>query len=596
MKRRSSAAWVLGLTSVSSLMVTLDATVVATALSAIRQHLGATLGELEWTTNAYALSFAVLLMSGSAAGDRFGRRKVFVIGLGLFSIASAACAMTHDVSWLIAMRAVQGGGAALVMPNALALLSEAYPPARRGWALGVLAGVAGLGVVGGPVVGGAITQGAAWQWIFWINVPIGLIAVALSCARMAESRGQNTALDLPGLLLVSGAGLGIVWGLVRGNTVGWGSPEVLLTLVGGVVLAAGFVSWELRTVTPMLPMRLWRSRAFSAGNAAAFALQASLFGAVFFMAQFQQVALAQGPLHSGLRLLPWTGTVTLVAPRAGALVDRMGERPMVVVGLMLQAIGFAWISLIAAPDDGIRQHGRPDGDRRGGHVDGLPRGAEGRDRRSGRRRARQGLGDVQHGAPARCRVRRRDRGRGLLRDRRLRLTTVLHGRVHARDARRGGSVTRRLARRLATARHGGPDPRDQRGRCLDGGLAAIPLQPAPEGSGLQRPVCGARTPSRPRARAGTALRGCRGAPCRPEGTPTRQRPRAKCYRISHNGPACRAQAAVRRPNRRDATAPERASRQMHQAIAMTASCAVLAPVDVCPIHSPRIVSMIGVNG
>ena len=349
MKRRSSAAWVLGLTSVSSLMVTLDATVVATALSAIRQHLGATLGELEWTTNAYALSFAVLLMSGSAAGDRFGRRKVFVIGLGLFSIASAACAMAHDVSWLIAMRAVQGGGAALVMPNALALLSEAYPPARRGWALGVLAGVAGLGVVGGPVVGGAITQGAAWQWIFWINVPIGLIAVALSCARMAESRGQNTALDLPGLLLVSGAGLGIVWGLVRGNTVGWGSPEVLLTLVGGVVLAAGFVSWELRTVTPMLPMRLWRSRAFSAGNAAAFALQASLFGAVFFMAQFQQVALAQGPLHSGLRLLPWTGTVTLVAPRAGALVDRVGERPMVVVGLMLQAIGFAWISLIASP-------------------------------------------------------------------------------------------------------------------------------------------------------------------------------------------------------------------------------------------------------
>jgi EmrB/QacA subfamily drug resistance transporter len=349
MKGKSTASWVLALTSVASLMVALDATVVATALSSIRQHLGATITQLEWTTNAYSLSFAVLLMSGAALGDRFGRRTVFALGLGVFSAASAACALSPDVGWLIAMRAVQGVGAALVMPNALALLGEAYPPERRGWALGVFAGVTGLAVLGGPVVGGAITQGIAWQWIFWLNVPIGVVAIILSVLRIRDSRGFDTALDIPGLLLVTGAGLGLVWGLVRGNSAGWGSFEVLSALIGGAALTVGFVLWELRASAPMLPMRFFRSRAFSAGNASVFLLHTSLFGAVFFMAQFQQVSLGQGPLASGLRLLPWTGTLFVVAPKAGELVDRIGERPLIVAGLLLQGIGFGWISLIASP-------------------------------------------------------------------------------------------------------------------------------------------------------------------------------------------------------------------------------------------------------
>ncbi len=349
MKGKSIAGWVLALTSVASLMVALDATVVATALSSIRLHLGATIEQLEWTSNAYALSFAVLLMSGAAIGDRFGRRGVFAVGLAVFSAASAACALSPDVGWLIAMRTVQGVGAALVMPNALALLSEAYPPERSGWALGVFAGVTGLAVLGGPVVGGAITQGIAWQWIFWLNVPIGVVAIALSLVRVRESRGPDTRLDLLGLALVTGAGLGLVWGLVRGNSAGWASLEVLGTLIGGALLAVGFVLWERRTAVPMLPMRFFRSRAFSAGNASVFLLHTSLFGAVFFMAQFQQVALGQGPLDSGLRLLPWTGTLFVVAPKAGELVDRIGERPLIVTGLLMQAIGFGWISLIASP-------------------------------------------------------------------------------------------------------------------------------------------------------------------------------------------------------------------------------------------------------
>jgi EmrB/QacA subfamily drug resistance transporter len=275
---------------------------------------------------------------------------VFAAGLGLFVAASAACALAPNVGVLIAARAVQGAGAAMVMPVALSLLSAAYPPERRGWALGIFSGVTGLAVLGGPVVGGAITQGIAWQWIFWLNVPIGLVAIVLVLRRIQESFGPRASLDVPGLALVTGASLGLVWGLVRGNSAGWGSLEVIGALVAGALLAVGFVAWELRVREPMLPMRLFRSRPFSSGNAAAFFMHGSLFGTVFFMAQYQQVTLGQGPLDAGLRLLPWTATLFLIAPRAGALVDRLGERPLIIAGLAMQAAGMAWIALIATPE------------------------------------------------------------------------------------------------------------------------------------------------------------------------------------------------------------------------------------------------------
>jgi EmrB/QacA subfamily drug resistance transporter len=339
--------WVLVLTSIASLMVALDVTVVSTALSTIRLHLHASINQLEWTVNAYGLSFAVLLMTGSSLGDRFGRRKLFVIGLALFVAASAACALSTDVGFLIAARAVQGAGAAIVAPVSLALLTAAFPPERRGQALGVYGGITGLAVVGGPVIGGAVTEGLAWQWIFWLNVPIGLAAIPLVLGRMGESRGAKAALDLPGLALITGAAFGIVWALVRGNDAGWGSPEVLGTLIGGVVLTAAFVLWELRARQPMLPMQLFRSREFAAGNASNLLMYAALFSAVFFMAQYQQVTLGQSPLQTGLRLIPWTGTVFIVAPIAGILADRIGNRPPIVAGLLLQAAGFAWIASIA---------------------------------------------------------------------------------------------------------------------------------------------------------------------------------------------------------------------------------------------------------
>jgi EmrB/QacA subfamily drug resistance transporter len=341
---------VLIVASVASLMVALDALVVTTALPTIRLHLGASIEELEWTVNSYTLSFAVLLLTGAALGDRFGRRRMFTAGLAIFSGASAACALAPNVSFLIAARAVQGAGAALVMPLGMTLLSAAYAPERRARALGIFSGITGLAVLAGPVIGGAITQGIAWQWIFWSNVPIGLMTIPLVLRRIDESYGPRSAPDVPGLALVTGAALGLVWALVRGNSAGWGSVEVIAALVVGALLAVGFALWERRAAEPMLPMGLFASRPFSSSNAAIFFLAAALYGAVFFIAQFLQTVQHHGPLDAGIRLLPWTATLFIVAPITGARISRVGERPFAVAGLLLQAAGMGWIALIAGPD------------------------------------------------------------------------------------------------------------------------------------------------------------------------------------------------------------------------------------------------------
>lgn len=336
--------WVLGLTAIGSVVVALDVLVVAAALTTIRQDLGATVEQLEWTVNAYSLSFAMLLMTAAAIGDRWGRRRTYAAGLALFSVASIACALAPSVPLLIAARTVQGVGAAVVMPLSMSLLGAAFPPERRGWAIGIFSGLTGLAVLGGPMIGGAVTEGLAWQWIFWINVPIGAVAIPLVLSRIPESHGAVRRLDLRGAALITLAVLGIVWGVVRGAVAGWSSPEVLGSFAAGALLLLGFLAWESRADQPMLPLSYFRSRAFSAGNAAGFFLTAALFGAVFFLAQFMQATFGSGPLKAGLQLLPWTATLFLVAPIAGRLVDRIGERPLVVTGLILQAVGMFWIS------------------------------------------------------------------------------------------------------------------------------------------------------------------------------------------------------------------------------------------------------------
>jgi EmrB/QacA subfamily drug resistance transporter len=346
---KRSTNWVLVLTGIGSLMAALDTLVVSTALSTIRLDLHASVEQLEWTVNAYNLSFAVLLITGAALGDRFGRRKLYAAGMALFAAASAASALAPDVGWLIAARAVQGAGSALIMPLGLALLSAAFPPEKRGAAIGIFSAITGLAVASGPLVGGAIVEGLAWQWIFWINVPIGLISIPFVLRKIDESFGSDTSLDIRGLALITAGALAIVWGLVRGNQAGWDSVEVIASLIAGALLVAGFIAWERRAREPMLPMRFFRNRAFTAGNAAIFLTFAALFGAVFFYAQLLQTALGYGPLGTGLRLLPWTATFMTVAPIAGALADKIGERPLMVGGLSLQAVGMAWLALIAEP-------------------------------------------------------------------------------------------------------------------------------------------------------------------------------------------------------------------------------------------------------
>jgi EmrB/QacA subfamily drug resistance transporter len=341
--------WVLAVTSLASFMAALDTLVVTTALTTIRLDLDTSIEQLEWTVNAYNLSFAVFLMTAAALGDRFGRRRMFAAGIGLFALASAACALAPSVGALIAARAVQGIGAAAITTLAFALVSAAFPPEQRGSALGIFFALTGLAVASGPLVGGAVAEGLAWQWIFWLNVPIGLALVPLVLAGIPESHGPDAALDLRGLALVTGGAFGLVWGLVRGNIAGWGSVEVVAAFAAGALLLVAFVAWQLRAREPMLPMRFFRSRAFSAGNASIFFAVGSLFTGVFFLAQFMQTGLGSGPLEAGLRLLPWTATLFFVAPVAGALVDRLGERPFLVVGPLLQAVGMGWIALVADP-------------------------------------------------------------------------------------------------------------------------------------------------------------------------------------------------------------------------------------------------------
>jgi EmrB/QacA subfamily drug resistance transporter len=347
--RRSSPLWTFAIVSVALFMVVLDNLVVVTALPSIRADLGGGLQALEWTVNAYTLSFAVLLLTGAALGDRFGRRRMFVIGLGLFTLASAAAALAPSAGALIAARTLQGAGAAIVTPLTLTLLSSAFSVERRGLAIGAWSGISGLGVALGPLVGGAVVDGISWHWIFGLNVPIGLALAPLAYRRLAESHGPAGRLDLPGLVLGGFGLLGIVYGIVRGAELGWTSATVLGSLIAGVIGLAAFVAWELRAPAPMLPMRFFRSRAFAASNAVSLAMYFGVFGSIFLLAQFFQTTQGLSPLEAGLRTLPWTAMPMLVAPVAGLLSDRIGSRPLMVAGLALQAIAIGWLAAVTSP-------------------------------------------------------------------------------------------------------------------------------------------------------------------------------------------------------------------------------------------------------
>lgn len=346
--RPNLTLWTIIVTSAALFIVTLDNLVVTTALPSIRRDLHATIQGLEWTVNAYTLTFAVLLLTGAALGDRFGRKRTFVLGLGIFVLGSAGAAVAPSIGLLIAARAFQGVGGAIIAPLTLTMLSAAVPAERRGAALGIWGAIGGLAVGLGPVVGGVVVQSVSWHWIFWLNVPIGLALIPLALRQLQESHGPNTSLDVPGLGLASTGLFGIVLGVIRGNQVGWGSTEVVLLWTVGALLLAGFVRWELRTPTPMLPMRLFRNRTFTAANLASLFMSFGMFGAIFLLTQFLQTAQSYSPLQAGLRVLPWTAMPLLVAPIAGALSDRIGGRTLMASGIALQAGALAWLAAVAS--------------------------------------------------------------------------------------------------------------------------------------------------------------------------------------------------------------------------------------------------------
>ncbi|MGH2875295.1 MAG: MFS transporter [Solirubrobacteraceae bacterium] len=339
--------WTLAIVSIGLFMMVLDNLVVSVALPSIHRSLGASVQALEWTVNAYTLSYAVLLLTGAALGDRLGRRRMFVAGMALFTLSSAAAALAPSTGLLIAARALQGTGAAIATPLTLTLLAEAFPPDRRGLALGVWSGISGVAVALGPLVGGAVIQAANWHWIFWINVPIGAVLVPLAARRLVESHGPSRHLDLTGLALGSSGLFGLVFGLVRAQSIGWTSTEVVLSLAAGVALLAAFVVAERRSQAPMLPLEFFARRGFAVTNVVSLAMYFGMFGSIFFLSQVLQNVLGNTPLQAGVKLLVWTGTIMLVSPAAGFLSDRFGSRFFMVGGLAAQAIALGWLAMLS---------------------------------------------------------------------------------------------------------------------------------------------------------------------------------------------------------------------------------------------------------
>jgi EmrB/QacA subfamily drug resistance transporter len=348
--------WALVLGSLTSFLVGLDALVVATALPTLHEEYGGGVDVLSWTVNAYQLAFAATILTGATLGDRFGRRRMFAVGVALFGAASMCCALSPSVDVLIAARVLQGIGGGIAVPLSLALITDSTPPQLRGRALGVWGAVTGVAVAAGPLVGGAIVEGLAWPWIFWINVPISAV-IAVATVRTVREHARSTArrVDWLGLVLSTGGVLAIAQALIRADSAGWTSWSVAGGLVLGVVALVLFVVWERRVAHPMMPTAMFRSRRFTIGCITSFTLMAGVFGLGFLTAQYLQLALDYSPLQVGIRLLPATGLALLLSPLAGRLADRVGEYPLILLGLALQGIGLLAAGLLVTTGSGYER-------------------------------------------------------------------------------------------------------------------------------------------------------------------------------------------------------------------------------------------------
>ena len=339
-------------TSLPMFMATLDNLVMTSALPVIRTDLGSSVGQLSWFMNAYTLSFATFMLTAATLGDRLGRRRIMLAGISLFTVASIASALSSSSGALIASRAVQGLGAAAIMPLSLTLLAAAVPPRMRAAAIGIWGGVSGLGVALGPVIGGAVVEGVSWQAIFWLNVPVALVALPLLLLAVPESRGTWQRLDLPGAGLLGGAVFLGIWGIVHGNDDGWTSTGVLGSLVVAAVLVPAYLLWARGRAHAVLPLRLFTSRGFSVANVIGLTFTIGMFGTVFLLAQYLQIVQGYTPLQAGLRTLPWTAAPMVVAPIAGAIAGRTGLRSLLVTGLVLQTGSLVWFAALTENGSG----------------------------------------------------------------------------------------------------------------------------------------------------------------------------------------------------------------------------------------------------
>ena len=343
-------AWLVILAlSFPMFMASLDNLVVTNALPVIGADLHASIEQLTWTVNAYTLTFASCILMSSALADRFGRRRIFLSGIFIFTAASAWCGVSSDINTLIIARAIQGFGASAIVPLSLALISTSVPERMRAAAIGIWGGVSGLGIAVGPLIGGAVVEGMNWHSIFWLNVPISVICMALIWYTIDESYGRPQPLDFLGLIL-AGVGLfGLTYSIVRGNDAGWTSAEVLTGLIGGVALIVIFIWWESHAASPLLPLRLFSNRSFSMANIVGFLFFFGIFGAIFILIQFLQVVQGANPLEAGLMTMPWTLAPFVVSPLTGLLTSRVGTRPVIVVGMALMSIGLLWSGIILDP-------------------------------------------------------------------------------------------------------------------------------------------------------------------------------------------------------------------------------------------------------
>ncbi|RDI45248.1 MFS transporter [Nocardia mexicana] len=348
--KSSRVLWALLATSIPMFMVALDNLVVTNALAEMADDFGARQSTLQWIVNGYLLSFAGLLLGGAALGDRFGRRRVFAGGILLFTVSSAVCAMAESVGMLLAARAVQGIGGAIILPVSLTLAVAAVSEKQRNMAIGVWGGVNGLGIALGPLAGGAVAEYLSWHWIFWINVPVGLLALPMVVYAIAESRGAERNIDGVGVVLVTGSVVSAVWGIVAAADHGWGGPRTVAGIAVAIVLFIIFLRYERHVAEPLVPLRMYRIRDFMLSNAASLAMHFGVFGSVFFLMQFLQGPMGFGPLEAGLSTLPWTAAPVLVVPLASLLIERVGGGALQACGYGLQSVALGWLALTIGPD------------------------------------------------------------------------------------------------------------------------------------------------------------------------------------------------------------------------------------------------------